>query len=68
MPRIQVTGLELVQYQGEGLPQILVPRFVGQTEASRAGLEVGITSEMLANGIRWRQNPNLTTRLASSRP
>ncbi len=36
MPRIQVIGLELVQYQGEGLPQILVPRVVGQTEASRA--------------------------------
>lgn len=36
MPRIQVIGLELVQYQGKGLPQILVPRVVGQTEASRA--------------------------------
>lgn len=35
MPRIQVIGLELVQYQGQGLPQILVPRVVGQTEASR---------------------------------
>jgi len=36
MPRIQVIGLELVQYEGDGLPQILVPRVVGQTEASRA--------------------------------
>lgn len=35
MPRIQVIGLELVQYQGQDLPQILVPRVVGQTEASR---------------------------------
>ena len=42
MPRIQVIGLELIQYQGQGLPQILVPRVVGQTEASR-GAKSGAT-------------------------
>lgn len=35
MERIQVVGLELVQYHGNGLPRILVPRVVGQTEAAR---------------------------------
>jgi hypothetical protein len=35
MPRLHVVGLELVQYHAEGLPRILVPRVVGQTEAAR---------------------------------